>query len=254
MSRQRAATIHWLKEIGDDIPTAIEPTNLIAEPVLARKKSTPSKPYAAKSKPADTVLLENIEQASSLDELKKVLESFTGCELKKTAKNTVFGDGNPESKIMLIGEAPGAEEDQQGLPFVGASGKLLDQMMKCIGLDRTKYYITNIIPWRPPGNRNPTPDEIRLCLPFVEKRIELIKPSIIVMVGGVSAKSLLNTDVGIMRLRGQWQPYQIPSGKHSCEGLAIYHPSYLLRSPGQKRHAWQDILKLKHKLLELKLL
>lgn len=249
MSSGNGAVIQWLKEIGDDIPIANEVTNLIENPVQPRKKTMIQKVFHIVSK-KETTTRDLAQQAQSLNELKKIIENFEGCELSKLAKNVVFGDGNPQSKIMLIGEAPGAEEDIQGLPFVGASGKLLDQMLKFIGLDRTKFYITNIIPWRPPGNRNPTSEEIAMCLPFVERRIELIQPKIIVMVGGVSAKSLLNTSTGITRIRGNWHQYQTPNQDKPIEAFAIYHPSYLLRSPGQKRVVWHDLLLLKKKLEE----
>jgi uracil-DNA glycosylase family 4 len=182
------------------------------------------------------------------------MEDFDGCELKKVANKMVFGDGNPESKIMVIGEAPGADEDREGIPFVGASGKLLDQMLSSIGLTRTNYYITNIIPWRPPGNRDPTPEEREICMPFVERRIELIQPKVIVMVGGVAAKSLLGVATGITGMRGQWHTYKTPVMNTTVDAFAIYHPSYLLRSPGQKRVVWKDLLLLKQKLMESGLL
>jgi uracil-DNA glycosylase len=214
---------------------------------------------AAKTVSSSTVQIassvrEMLKQVNSLAELKQLMENFDGCELKKTANKMVFGDGNPESKIMLIGEAPGADEDKIGLPFVGPSGKLLDQMFSCIGLTRANYYITNIIPWRPPGNRDPTAEEREICLPFVERRIELIQPKVIVMVGGVAAKSLLNIATGITGIRGQWQPYKTPGMTNTIDTFAIYHPSYLLRSPGQKRVVWKDLLILKQKLQEQGLL
>lgn len=250
------ALAQWLSDIGDNILVSANANNILENPVQAIKKKM------RQTKSQNTKILislqrstrELVEKVSSLNELKQLMESFDGCELKKMAKNMVFGDGNPEAKVMLIGEAPGAEEDRLGLPFVGASGKLLDQMFSYIGLDRTKFFITNIIPWRPPGNRNPTTDEITACLPFVEKRIELIKPKILIMVGGVSAKSLLNTSVGIMRLRGHWHKYQPSNLENPIDAFAIYHPSYLLRSPGQKRLAWHDLLMIKRRLQEEKIL
>lgn len=246
------AVVEWLKEIGDDLLTSSKPTQLIEEPVQSmKKKSKPALVAPAKSSVNGAVIRDLVKGANSLAELRQMLEKFEGCELKKTANKMVFGDGNPESKIMFIGEAPGADEDREGLPFVGASGKLLDQMLACIGLNRSNYYITNIIPWRPPGNRNPTAEEVEMCMPFVERRIELIQPKIIVMVGGVSAKSLLNVVTGITALRGKCHPYQTASMKTPVEAYAIYHPSYLLRSPGQKRVVWKDLLLLKQKLIEL---
>lgn len=249
-------TANWLKEIGDTLLIASVPSDLITDPVktVKRKVTNPIKPVTAEKNNVALLARELAQRAASLAELKQVLESFDGCDLKKTANKTVFGDGNPESKIMVIGEAPGADEDREGLPFVGASGKLLDQMFSSIGLTRANYFITNIIPWRPPGNRDPTIEEREICMPFVERRIELIQPRVIVMIGGVSAKSLLNVTTGVTNLRGKWHPYKTPDAGTEVEAYAIYHPSYLLRSPGQKRVAWKDLLNLKMRLQELKLL
>ncbi|MCG6856483.1 MAG: uracil-DNA glycosylase [Salaquimonas sp.] len=184
--------------------------------------------------------------AANLDELRDVMEHFEGCNLRLTAKHTVFADGNPEAKIMLIGEAPGRDEDIQGLPFVGRSGQLLDRMLAAIGLDRTKVYITNVLAWRPPGNRTPTPAEAEICRPFIERHIELVDPQIIAFLGGASAKLLLNTSEGILRLRGRWTSYS--HGGKAIDAIAMLHPAYLLRQPAQKRLAWQDMLKLKAKM------
>jgi len=189
--------------------------------------------------------------ATTLAELKQALMDFDGCGLKRTATNTVFADGNPEARIMFVGEAPGAEEDRQGLPFVGPSGQLLDRMLASIGLDRTSFYITNIVFWRPPGNRNPTTDEIAACLPFVERHIELVDPEIIVPLGGPAAKTLLGRAEGITRMRGKWFSYATPHMQRPAHAMAIYHPAYLLRSPAHKREAWRDLLSLKDKLSEL---
>ncbi len=186
--------------------------------------------------------------ATSLEELEKALNSFSGCNLKNYAKNTVFADGNPQAKIMLVGEAPGRDEDIQGLPFVGRSGQLLDRMLAAIGLDRTKTYITNVIPWRPPGNRTPTPVETELCRPFVERHIELVDPAVLVLVGSSSAKTMTGRSDGIMRMRGRWTTYSC--GDHDIPTMPIFHPAYLLRQPAQKRLAWQDLLAIKRKLEE----
>lgn len=245
------ALSHWLREIGESIPTSVDASNLLANPVQAVKKM--KKAPEELSQPATisaSSIRDLVKKAKTLDELKQLMESFDGCEIKKLATNMVFGDGNPNAKVMLVGEAPGAEEDRMGLPFVGMSGKLLDQMLSYIGLNRANFYITNIIPWRPPGNRNPTPEETTAFLPFVERRIELIRPKILIMVGGVSAKSLLNTSVGITRLRGQWHKYKTEGMGEPIDAFAIYHPSYLLRSPGQKRVVWHDLLVLKKMLKE----
>lgn len=186
-------------------------------------------------------------KCNSLEELKLAMAKFEGCDLRLTAHNLVFADGNPKAKIMLIGEAPGAEEDLQGLPFVGQSGKLLDKILACIGLDRTKIYITNIVPWRPPGNRTPTAVEIVMYQPFLEQHIALIDPEILILLGGVSAKTILNTVNGIMKLRGRWFSYVDINGK-KIPTLPTFHPAYLLRSPRQKELIWQDMLVLRQKM------
>ncbi|MBM3571644.1 MAG: uracil-DNA glycosylase, partial [Alphaproteobacteria bacterium] len=165
-----------------------------------------------------------------------------------TATNLVFGDGNPQAGLMLIGEAPGADEDRQGLPFVGVSGQLLDRMLAAIGRDRRSAYITNILPWRPPGNRQPTPAEIALCLPFIQRHIELVAPRVMVLVGGTSAKALLGRAEGIMKLRGRWFEYASVGLAQPVAALATYHPAYLLRTPAQKREAWRDLLAVKKKI------
>jgi uracil-DNA glycosylase family 4 len=190
--------------------------------------------------------------ANSLDELRAALTAFDGCALKKTATNLVFADGNPAARVMFIGEAPGADEDRQGLPFVGVSGQLLDRMIGHIGLSRAESaYITNVLFWRPPGNRTPTPGEIGACLPFVERHIELVNPALIVLVGGIAAKTMLARSEGITRLRGQWHSYETPRMSHPVPIIATFHPAYLLRSPGQKREAWRDLLAIQAKMDEL---
>lgn len=183
---------------------------------------------------------------SDLASLRTALEIFQGCGLKATAKHTVFAGGNPKARLMLVGEAPGRDEDLQGLPFVGRSGQLLDRMLAAIGLDRGQVYISNILPWRPPGNRTPTGAEIALCLPFIERHIELAAPQILLLLGGIAVKALLNTSDGIMRLRGRWSDYRI--GELSIPALATFHPAFLLRQPAQKRQAWADLLALREKL------
>jgi len=159
--------------------------------------------------------------------------------------NLVFADGNPQAKVMVIGEGPGAQEDRQGLPFVGVSGQLLDRMLGCIGLDRTTVYITNVLFWRPPGNRTPTASEIATCLPFVERHIELVDPDYLLFVGGISAKTLLGRSEGILKLRGRWAHYQHVGLARPIPAMASLHPAYLLRQPAQKRLAWRDLLALK---------
>ena len=192
--------------------------------------------------------------ATTLEELKAAVAAFEECPLKKTATNTVFADGNPAARIMFVGEAPGADEDRQGKPFVGVSGQLLDRMLAAIGLDRhaedpaNAFYITNIVFWRPPGNRNPTTNEIAACLPFLERHIELVQPDILVALGGPSAKTLLGRAEGITRLRGAWHPYSAPRLAAPIDAMALFHPAYLLRSPAHKREAWRDLLAIRNRI------
>ncbi|WP_100253214.1 uracil-DNA glycosylase [Methylobacterium sp. UNC300MFChir4.1] len=182
-------------------------------------------------------------QAKSLDELERILADFDACPLRFTAKNLVFADGNPEARVMFLGEAPGADEDRIGKPFMGRSGQLLDKMMKAVGLDRTSAYIGNIVPWRPPGNRNPTPQEVAVCRPFVERQIELVDPDIIVCLGAPATQTLTGTKDGILRTRGRLFPYKLPS--REVKLLATLHPAFLLRQPVQKRLAWRDFRSLR---------
>ncbi len=185
-------------------------------------------------------------QASDLSALREALMQFDLCPLKKTARNLVFADGAKKAQIMLVGEAPGQEEDRQGLPFVGRSGQLLDKMLAAIGLSRAEnIYITNILPWRPPGNRNPLESERALCRPFLDRHIELIAPKILMFLGGVAAKELLGTAQGIMSLRGRWHIARIKG--REIAALPTLHPAYLLRQPAQKSLAWRDILLVKKK-------
>jgi len=188
--------------------------------------------------------------AQTLDELKDAIAKFEGLSLKATATNLVFADGNPEARLMLIGEAPGAEEDRRGLPFVGAAGQLLDRMLAAIGHDRTNSYITNIVNWRPPGNRKPSPAEMALCQPFIDRHIALVNPALIVLLGDTAAKTLTNRTEGITRLRGKWFTWARPEGG-TIPLLPTFHPAFLLRSPSQKREAWMDLLTAKRKLAEL---
>jgi uracil-DNA glycosylase family 4 len=189
---------------------------------------------------------EAARNAKTLDELRSLLVDFEGCALRATATQLVFADGAPGSRVMFVGEAPGYEEDISGRPFVGRSGKLLDLMMAAIGLDRTKAYIANVVPWRPPGNRTPTPQETAICLPFIRRQIELANPDILVCLGGPAMQTLLGTKDGITRSRGRWFPFD--SGSREIRALATFHPAFLLRSPLQKRFAWRDFLALKKAL------
>jgi uracil-DNA glycosylase family 4 len=184
--------------------------------------------------------------AATLDELRVMLERFEGCALRATATQLVFGRGNPQARVMFVGEAPGYEEDKSGQPFVGRSGHLLDRMMAAVGLDESNAYIANIVPWRPPGNRTPTPQESAICLPFIKRQIELSGAAILVCMGGPSAQTLLNIKDGITKSRGRWYPFQ--AGGRDLRALATFHPAFLLRSPLQKRLAWRDFLALRKAL------
>ena len=186
--------------------------------------------------------------AATLDDLRVALERFDGCNLRTTAKRLVFADGDPRARVMFVGEAPGRDEDEQGLPFVGRSGRLLDRMLAAIGLDRASVYIANVVPWRPPGNRTPTPQETEICKPFVARQIELVDPDVLIFLGGASAAALAGTTEGITRLRGRWLTYD--TGRRRIRAMATLHPAYLLRQPIQKRLAFRDFLALKRALGE----
>lgn len=187
---------------------------------------------------------------ASVDALRAALEHFEGCALRATATRLCFADGEPTAPLMLVGEAPGAEEDRQGKPFVGPSGQLLDRMLASIGLDRRHAWITNVIYWRPPGNRPPTAQEIATCLPFLHRQIELVAPRLIVSVGGIAARALFGVDEGVTRLRGRRFTYQPPNGGRAIPALVIFHPAYLLRQPAQKKLAWRDLLAIRAALRE----
>ncbi len=255
--RDRAlAELAWLVEAGADEAIDAAPVDRLAARPAARP-ATPEMPAAKPTRPAAP--LSSTEEAlatarglaqaaGTLDELKAGLAGFEGCPLKQTAMNLVFADGNPGANVMILGEGPGAEEDRQGLPFVGASGQLLDRMLAAIGLDRDTVYITNLLFWRPPGNRTPTATEIAACLPFVERHIELADPQYLLLLGGSAAKTLLGRSQGILKLRGHWAHYQHAGMVRPIPALASLHPAYLLRQPGQKRLAWRDFLALREAL------
>jgi DNA polymerase len=189
---------------------------------------------------------EAARSATSLAELRTILDRFEGCALRATATQLVFADGNPHARVMFVGEAPGRDEDVEGLPFVGRSGKLLDRMLAAIGLDRTSVYIANIVAWRPPGNRTPTPQESAICLPFILRQIELVDPNMLVCLGGPSSQTLLNIKDGILKSRGRW--FSFHTGTREIRAIATLHPAYLLRQPLQKRLAWRDFLAIKKAL------
>jgi DNA polymerase len=215
-----------------------------AAPALARSSSE----GVAAPEAAVMAAREAARRAGSLEELRAMLTGFEGCALRTTAKQLVFADGNPQARVMFVGEAPGREEDLEGLPFVGRSGKLLDRMMAAIGLNRTTAYIANIIPWRPPGNRTPTPQESQICLPFTLRQVELANPDVLVCLGGPSAQTLLGVKEGIKRTRGKW--FAFHTGTREIRAIATFHPAYLLRSPLEKRFAWRDFLAIRKALGE----
>jgi DNA polymerase len=212
-------------------------------PSLALTGGRAAAPLPASPDAAIMEARERAKSAASLEELRAILQSFEGCSLKLTATQLVFSDGNPQGRVMFVGEAPGRDEDLAGLPFVGRSGKLLDRMMAAIGLDRNSAYIANIVPWRPPGNRTPTPQEVAICMPFLLRQIELADPDIVVCLGKPSTAALLGIDEGIRKLRGRWFPYH--TGSREIRAMPTFHPAYLLRSPLEKRFAWRDFLAIK---------
>jgi DNA polymerase len=239
-------------EAGVDCAVMDEPVNRVSDESVAARRDQPlpvaPAPAAmpvARGEPAlaPDVAIQSAREAArtapSLEVLREMLEKFDGCALKSTATRLVFADGNPQARIMFVGEAPGREEDIEGLPFVGRSGQLLNRMIAAIGLDRTKAYIANVIPWRPPGNRTPTPQETQICLPFIQRQIELVNPDVLVTLGNPSTQTLLSTREGIMKTRGRWFDYD--TGSRTIKAMATFHPAYLLRSPSYKRLAWQDL-------------
>ncbi|HVX91663.1 MAG TPA: uracil-DNA glycosylase [Xanthobacteraceae bacterium] len=218
-----------------------------APAVLRQAPAAPAADLAPPSPDAAVMAArEAARRAASLEELRSILEGFSGCALKTTAKQLVFAAGNPRARVMFVGEAPGRDEDIEGRPFVGRSGKLLDRMMAAIGLDRTSSYIANVVPWRPPGNRTPTPQETQICLPFILRQIELADPDVLVCLGGPSTQTLLGVKDGIMRTRGRW--FAFHTGTREVRALATLHPAYLLRQPLHKRLAWRDFLAIKQAL------
>lgn len=246
-------------EAGVDCALGDEPVNRLADPAAAPEpraavahqpmpRATPTLPLPVAAPRTDATIAPDVainsareaaRTAPTLEALRQLLENFDGCALRHTATRLVFSDGNPQARVMFVGEAPGRDEDIEGLPFVGRSGKLLDRMIAAIGLDRSKAYIANVIPWRPPGNRTPTPQETQICLPFIQRQIELVNPDVLVTLGNPSTQALLQTREGIMRTRGKWLDYD--TGTRTIRAIATFHPAYLLRSPSYKRMSWQDL-------------
>ncbi len=274
--RQAAAEIiAWYAEMGVDVALEETPVNRLAasaevpweppsEPAPrfladALPLSEPRRPPAPPAPrttiaPADATAPDDSAQAArtaaraaaDLDELRAALGAFDGCKLKQTATQLVFADGRPGARVMLVGEAPGREEDRLGLPFVGRSGHLLDRMLAAIGLDRTAVYIANVVPWRPPGNRTPTPQETATCRPFIERQIELCDPDFLICMGAPAAAELMGNREGILKFRGRW--HEFDTGSRKIRAMATLHPAYLLRQPLQKRLAWRDFLTLRQAL------
>jgi len=252
------AVLDWYRAAGVDIAVGEEPVDRFAQRAPARVApamvANVAAGTAAVERAAEAPLLGGdpaearslAASAQTLEQLQALLEAYDGCGLKLRATQLVFADGNPEADIMLIGEAPGAEEDRQGKPFVGKSGQLLDRMLAAIGLDRTKVYIANTVPWRPPGNRTPTPEEMALCLPFLQRQVELVAPRIVMTLGGPAMQTIFDTTTGIIKMRGKWASLSI--GSHAVEAIPTLHPAYLLRNAPAKEQAWADMLSLRMKL------
>lgn len=254
--------LRWYRAVGVDEAVADTPQDWSthngaeAEPVPQRRAPAATSPKAAEppppiahakpytpADPSSMAARDLARAAPDLAALEATLATFDGCPLKKTAKNLCFARGNPQARLMLVGEAPGRDEDLEGAPFVGRAGQLLDKMLAAIGLGGAEVYITNVVYWRPPGNRTPTLQEVQACQPFLQRQIELVAPEILVLLGGAAAKQVLGTDQGIMKLRGKWKDYQARG--RVIRTLATLHPAFLLRNPAAKRMAWRDLLTIK---------
>ena len=276
--QQIAALLRWYEDIGVDDPVGDLPVDLTTLPAVDRQRiaappseraggtaapATPRRDAVSPARAAPAAPMPAVtgnEQATAaartvaasaqtLAELEAAVRGFDGCPLKVTATHTVFCDGHADAEVMVVGEAPGSEEDRQGKPFVGPAGQLLDKMLAAIGLSRAdSVYIANVLPWRPPGNRQPNHSEVAVCLPFIERHIALKAPKLLILAGGTSAKTLLGTADGIMRLRGRWVDYAAPGLPAPVPAMPIYHPAFLLRQPAMKRDAWRDLLQIKKRL------
>lgn len=263
-----AAALDWYRAVGVDLAVGEEPvdrfaasaaaprrgapaavastaTPQIVAPTLQRRSdAAPATPVVVTSLTADPSETRAIAAAApTLEALRAAMEAYEGCTLKRRATQLCFADGNPEAEIMLVGEGPGEQEDLVGKPFVGRAGQLLDRMLATIGLDRSKVYIANMVPWRPPGNRDPSPEELALCAPFLVRQVELVAPKYLLTLGNVPTKALFQTNNGVTRIRGQWKELEI--GTHRVRSLATLHPAYLLRTPSAKALAWKDMLSLR---------
>lgn len=247
-AKSARALLAWYQAMGVDEAVAEAPLDW-AEARFEAKPATASPPArkAARAAPAAGRAGSpgdgDLSHIDTLDALEAEVAAFEGCGLKRTAKSLCFARGDPAARVMLIGEAPGRDEDLQGKPFVGRAGQLLDRMLRAIELDPGEVYITNTVYWRPPGNRNPSPQEVEACWPFLTRQVELVGPEIIVLLGGAAAKHVLGGTDGIMKLRGKWRDVEV--GRHRCRAIATLHPAYLLRNPLAKRLAWRDLLAIR---------
>ncbi len=252
---EAAAVLRWYVAAGVDIAVGEVPIDRTE--ALPPKQVTPPQavqspqPPPATSQIAPSLRAPDVSDVTSLTDLKTRIDTFTDCPLRRMATQTVLGNGPEDANLMVIGEAPGADEDRSGVPFVGRAGQLLDRMLASIGHPRDTVYVSNIVPWRPPGNRTPTQEEVSLCLPFILRAIELVQPKAILLLGGSSAHALMDSHVGITRLRGQWKTLDHPNVGQNIPILATFHPAYLLRQPRQKSLAWRDLLSLKARLAEI---
>ncbi len=250
------AMLEWARDAGIDEVLEEFPIDRFARSRAPRPRAQPASPRPAAPRPEQAPQTASAladararaAAAGSLAELREALAGFDGCSLKLTATNLVFGTGAPGVDVMLIGEAPGADEDRTGEPFVGASGRLLTRMLASIGLERDAVYITNILPWRPPGNRQPNTFEREVCLPFLHRHVELVGPRFMVMLGGTAANTLLERAGSISRMRGRWYDFRGRGSGEPVPALATFHPSYLLRSPERKADAWKDMLAIRARL------
>jgi DNA polymerase len=263
-----AEVLRWWSEAGVDLALDEAPHDRFAESAAPPPRRVAASPARVAAEPAPRApdsrapamvaapdaaarsAREIAAGADTLEALRAALERFDGCGLKATATQLVFADGAPGSPIMLVGEAPGGDEDRIGRPFVGRAGQLLDRMLASIGLDRTQVYIANVVPWRPPGNRTPTPQETSVCLPFMQRQIALAAPRLLVCLGGSATQTLLGVKEGITRARGVWRDYVGEDGA-PIPALPMFHPAYLLRTPAAKRQAWADLRKLRQALAEM---